>query len=84
MELPFVRLSTLDFETNQEFQPSEQIIEQKIRKINLSTKNAKQRLRNNFAEIRRKNEVNVGVKLSFNLRLVSTLELLEMDIKYYF
>lgn len=61
MELPFVRLSTLDFETNQEFQPSEQIIEQKIRKINLSTKNAKQRLRNNFAEIRRKNEVNVGV-----------------------
>ena len=50
MSLPFVRLSTVgnDFDLLERHEGSEEILEEKLRQIHLSTLTAKKRLRKNY------------------------------------
>ena len=63
MSLPFVRLSTVgDFEVGHEDR-SEEILEEKLRQIQLSTLKAKKRLRKNFDNVKRYQNVSLPVRV---------------------
>ena len=64
MSLPFVRLSTVgsDFDLldgHEDGQNSEEILEEKLRQIQLSTLKAKKRLRKNFDNVKRHQKVSL-------------------------
>ena len=65
MSLPFVRLSTVgDFEVLDGHEDrSEEILEEKLRQIQLSTLKAKKRLRKNFDNVKRHQNVSLPVRV---------------------
>ena len=66
MSLPFVRLSTVgsDFDLLDGHQEnSEEILEEKLRQIQLSTLKAKKRLRKNFDNVKRHQNVSLPLTL---------------------
>ena len=71
MSLPFVRLSTVgnDFDLldgHEDGQNSEEILEEKLRQIQLSTLKAKKRLRKNFDNVKRHQNVSLPVRVQNN------------------
>ena len=69
MSLPFVRLSTVgsDFDLlDGHEENSEEILEEKLRQIQLSTLKAKKRLRKNFDNVKRHQNVSLPLTLMAN------------------
>ena len=69
MSLPFVRLSTVgsDFDLlDGHEENSEEILEEKLRQIQLSTLKAKKRLRKNFDNVKRHQNVSLPLTLIGN------------------
>ena len=92
MSLPFVRLSTVgnDFDLldgHENGQNSEEILEEKLRQIQLSTLKAKKRLRKNFDNVKRHEKVSLTVrvqKMCVGTKVIQNLMKVFMSKRFYY